>query len=184
MPPVKSRPPYNPMETGIAPICRPAREPDLAAVHALIERAYRGDTARMGWSHEADLLSDPRTDLATLHDCLIDPRSCLLIATIDAAPVGCVLVSDLGRAKAYMGLLSVEPTLQAQGLGRQLIAEAEELARDRFAAHRMMMKVIEKRGELIAYYMRRGYVVTDRGLDFPVSRDPPLFMAELTKPLV
>ena len=35
----------------------PATSADIAELHELIERAYRGDTARAGWSHEADLLN-------------------------------------------------------------------------------------------------------------------------------
>jgi hypothetical protein len=45
------------------------------------------------------------------------------------------------------------------------------------------MTVIEKRGELIAYYERRGYVRSSERRDFPVTVDPPLFMAVLEKPL-
>ena len=33
---------------------------DLAALKTLIESAYRGDSARRGWNHEADLLDDER----------------------------------------------------------------------------------------------------------------------------
>ena len=36
---------------------RAATASDVAALHPLIERAYRGETARAGWTHEADLLS-------------------------------------------------------------------------------------------------------------------------------
>ena len=39
---------------------------DVAALHPLIERAYRGDTAKAGWTHEADLLFDDRT-LSLIH---------------------------------------------------------------------------------------------------------------------
>ena len=45
---------------------RPATLADLPRLHPVVERAYRGDSARQGWTHEADLLSDTRTDLATL----------------------------------------------------------------------------------------------------------------------
>ena len=32
-------------------------------VKALLEAAYRGDSARAGWNHEADILDDERVDL-------------------------------------------------------------------------------------------------------------------------
>lgn len=37
---------------------RPATHADLPALHAVIERADRGDSARQGWTFEADLRSD------------------------------------------------------------------------------------------------------------------------------
>ena len=35
----------------------PGHGDELGALHALIERAYRGDSAKAGWTHEADLLA-------------------------------------------------------------------------------------------------------------------------------
>lgn len=162
---------------------RPATAADLPALHPVIERAYRGDSARQGWTHEADLLSGERTDLETLQGIVADPASRLLMAETGGVPVGCVHVSDLGDDRAYLGLLCIEPGLQAGGLGRQLIAAAETLARETFGARVMTMKVIETRTELIAYYERRGYAPTGRRLDFPIPLDPPFFMTELAKPL-
>ena len=34
----------------------PAQPADLPALHDLVESAYRGDSAKLGWTHEADLL--------------------------------------------------------------------------------------------------------------------------------
>lgn len=152
-------------------------------MHEVIERAYRGDSARQGWSHEADLLSDTRTDRETLEAILANPHSMLLMAETDGVPQGCVQVTDHGGGSAYLGLLCVEPLLQAGGLGRRLIAAAEKTARLHYRAYRITMTVIEQRTELIAYYRRRGYEPTGRRLDFPVLIDPPLFMRELAKPL-
>ncbi|WP_448664483.1 GNAT family N-acetyltransferase [Sphingomonas sp. CJ20] len=165
------------------PTIRPALPTDLPALHRVIERAYRGDSARQGWTHEADLLDDTRTDLETLEAIVADPTTRLLIATEGDAPVGCVQVSDRGAGLAYLGLLCVDPGLQAAGLGRQLIAAAEACARDAFGADRIEMTVIEQRAELIAYYGRRGYRVTGERRDFPVPHDPPYYMTVLVKPL-
>ncbi|MBX9884220.1 MAG: GNAT family N-acetyltransferase, partial [Novosphingobium sp.] len=40
---------------------RIATPADAPAVRALIESGYRGDSARRGWSNEADLLDGDRT---------------------------------------------------------------------------------------------------------------------------
>jgi ribosomal protein S18 acetylase RimI-like enzyme len=165
------------------PIIRLATPADLPRLHPVIERAYRGDAARAGWTHEADLLDGTRTDLATLQAVLANPAERLLIALDEDTVIGCVQVTDRGDGFAYLGLLCIEPTLQAAGLGRRLIDAAETLARETFGAATMEMTVIENRTELIAYYERRGYTRTAERRDFPVAVEPPLFMTVLVKPL-
>ncbi|MBX9897328.1 MAG: GNAT family N-acetyltransferase [Qipengyuania sp.] len=156
---------------------------DLLPLHAVIERAYRGESARLGWSHEADLLSDQRTDLAALLGILADPAQVLLALFERDRPLGCVNVADKGNGLAYLGLLCIEPTRQGERLGRQLLAAAEDHARKAFLCRTIEMTVIEQRRELIAYYERRGWAVTGERRPFPVPLDPPYFMTVLAKPL-
>lgn len=162
---------------------RAARTSDLDALQPVIERAYRGDNARLGWTHEADLLSDPRTDLATLEAIVGSPSQVLLAMFEDDTPLGCVNVADQGAGLAYLGLLCIEPARQGEHLGRQLIAAAETHARDRLACTAIEMTVIDRRVELIAYYVRRGWRVTGEKRDFPIPLDPPFFMEVLVKSL-
>ncbi|MBB3871938.1 GNAT family N-acetyltransferase [Brevundimonas mediterranea] len=150
---------------------RAATLDDVAALHPLIERAYRGDTAKAGWTHEADLLFDTRTSAQELSALIADPDRVILLAHRDGALVGCVQVARVGDDLAYLGMLTVEPTLQASGLGRRLLDAAESEAVARFAARRMEMTVIHRRAELIAWYERRGYRHTGETRPFPV--DPP-----------
>jgi GNAT superfamily N-acetyltransferase len=151
---------------------RPADAIDLPALHALIHRAYRGDSARAGWTHEADLLDGQRTDPAALTDMLADPDQHLLVAEADGALTGCVSVTRKSDGRGYLGLLTVDPVLQAAGLGRRLIAAAEDCARS-FGARAIEMTVIASRGELIAWYERRGYALTGERRPFPL--DDPRF---------
>lgn len=162
---------------------RVATRDDLEALHPVIERAYRGDTARVGWTHEADLLEGDRTSLKVLRAIVDDPSQRLLVAKLNGDTIGCVAVADKDDGLAYLGQLCVEPKLQAGGLGKRLITAAENAARDHFAADRIEMTVIDSRAELIAYYERRGYEVTGEQRDFPIPLDPPLYMTVLEKPL-
>lgn len=164
------------------PTIRPATVDDLPRLHRVVERAYRGDSARLGWTHEADLLSDTRTDLATLAT-LIDGDSRILIALDGDTILGCVNIADRGDGLAYLGLLCVDPQLQARGIGKQLIAAAEATACDSFTATRVEMTVIDRRVELIAWYERHGYTRSGETRPFPVAVDPPLTMVVLVKPL-
>ena len=163
---------------------RVARDPDIAAAHILVESAYRGESAKRGWTHEADLLGGQRTDVAALAEIIADPRQALLLAEENGALIGCVLVVDKGeRAGArigYLGMLTVAPDLQGGGLGRRLLAAAEAHARG-FGADIMEMTVIESRRELIAWYERRGYHDTGRREPFPL--DDPRFGLPKTRDL-
>ena len=161
---------------------RPATREDLPALHPVVERAYRGESARSGWTHEADLITEgERTDLGTLRGLVDSPASRLLIAQNGDTIIGCVNVQDRGGGTAYLGLLCVDPLLQAGGVGRRLTAAAEETARTDFHAERIEMTVIEQRAELIAWYERLGYGRSGERRDFPIAMTPPLYMTVLVK---
>lgn len=160
---------------------RPAEAADLPALHTLIERAYRGESAKAGWTHEADLIEGPRTDMATLAAILADPNALLVLALREGTVVGCVQITRCSPAVSYLGLLAVDPVLQSAGLGRQLLTTAEQEAVRRFGASRTELTVISVRAELIAYYERRGYALTGERRPFPIALDPPLTLVVLEK---
>ena len=165
------------------PEIRAAARADLPGLHPVIEGAYRGILARRGWTHEADLVTGDRTDLATLTAIVDDPASRLLVALDGETPLGCVHVEDRGGDLAYLGLLCIDPRHQSAGLGRRLIDAAESTARTHFSANRIEMTVIDVRAELIAWYERLAYVRTGEHRPFPVPLDPPLRLAVLAKTL-
>lgn len=169
---------------------RPATPDDLEALHALVHAAYRGDSARRGWTHEADLLDGSRIDRGSLLSAISLPGQVVLVAIHGEALSGCVHVTDRGEGLAYLGMLTVDPVLQAKGLGRRLIAAAEAHAFRHFDARRMEMSVIVHRNELIAWYQRRGYQLTGETRPFPATdprfglpRRDDLAFAVLEKPL-
>lgn len=146
---------------------------DIPALHALIESAYRGESARLGWTHEADLLGGQRTDAQALGDIIADDAQVILLAEAGGELHGCVLVADKGEGRSYLGMLAVRPDLQSAGVGATLLAEAEDLARHVLEARTMEMTVIKRRPELIAWYERCGYADTGRETPFPM--DDPRF---------
>lgn len=157
----------------------PADAPDLKL---LLECAYRGDSARRGWNHEADILDDERIAPGEVEDLLDDPAVTMLVARDGVSLVGCVAVTRRDAGLAYLGMLCVRPDLQSAGLGRKLLDAAEDAAREQGIAA-MEMTVIDSRDTLIAWYERRGYARTGESRPFPVPRDPPLTFAVLEKPL-
>lgn len=166
----------------------PATRADIPALLTLIHSAYRGDSSRRGWTHEADLLDGQRTDAAALTETLDDPAQLLLVARDGDRLAGCIALTDK-RGLGYIGLVTVDPERQSGGLGRQLLDAAEDAARTRFAATRCEMTVIDGRDELVAWYRRRGYRLTGERRPFPAT-DPrfgmprkPLEFVVLEKPL-
>ena len=158
---------------------------DIPALHALVEAGYRGESAKQGWTHEADLLGGQRTDVAALTEIMTDPDQAILLAEDDGALIGCVLIADEGARDgeriAYLGMLTVSPRRQARGLGRRLIDAAEAHARA-LGASLMEMTVIKSRTELIDWYARRGYA--DAGREEPFPLDNPRFGLPKTRDLV
>ena len=162
---------------------RTAGPPDLDTLKPLIESAYRGESARAGWSHEAELLTGERIRRSDLAAMLANPRQRILIADGEDSAIGCVSVSAPaadGEA-AYISMLAVAPGLQAGGLGRQLLTAAETCAREVFGAQVAEMTVISQREPLIAYYQRRGYVLGDERRPFPDPAITHLDMVVLTR---
>lgn len=163
---------------------RLAMSADLPALHALIERAYRGDSSRAGWTHEADYLSAPRTSLSEVAAILADPAQTMLVLEEGGALVACVALTDRGDGTVYLGFLTVEPIAQAAGTGRTVLAAAENNARVS-GARQIEMTVVDRRRELIAWYERRGYARTGETRPFPAAliEAVPLAFVVLTKPL-
>ena len=73
---------------------------------------------------------------------------------------GCVYV-ELRGDRAYFGLLSVDPAVQNGGIGKRLIAAAEDHAWCHGCRH-MDIRVVNLRGELPPFYRRLGYVETGK----------------------
>jgi ribosomal protein S18 acetylase RimI-like enzyme len=155
---------------------------DAPALKSLLETAYRGDSARAGWNHEADILDDERITAEELNALLADPAVTILTARNGDALIGCVAVTVKSPALAYLGMLCVLPTLQSGGMGRRLLDAAEDHART-LGISAMEMTVIDSRDALIAWYERRGYAFTGERRPFPVLRDPPVTFVVLEKPL-
>lgn len=156
-------------DAGIA--FRDATTNDIDAIVALVESAYRGDASRVGWTTEADLLGGQRTDPASILGQIQRPRSMMLLAERrraghDVELLACAHVTVEDGA-GYFGMFSVRPGQQNTGIGRAVLAEAERIARVRWAQTTMRMTVIDVRAELIAWYQRRGYRRTGMFKPFP-----------------
>ena len=157
-------------------VIRPGHPEEAAALSELVNSAYRGETSKAGWTTEANLLGGQRTDPEGLAEILRsrtgeddEPGDCqvVLIHTDAAGLACCVHLQRLPDHGAYLGMLTVRPVGQARGLGRALLAAAEQWAAREWGTREIQMTVIAQRTELIAWYERRGYRRTGEHRPFP-----------------
>jgi GNAT superfamily N-acetyltransferase len=71
---------------------------------------------------------------------------------------GCVYAEVRGD-RGYLGLLAVEPALQGRGLGKRLVAAAEDHLK-RVGCRAVDLRVVSARSELLLFYERLGYAPT------------------------
>lgn len=151
---------------------------DIPAINILINSAYRGETSKKGWTTEANLLEGKRTDEQELTELFFNAKNTILKYTEKKQIIGCILLVK-NEQQLYLGMLTVSPELQNSGIGKKLLAEAENHAKT-LGLSSIIMTVISVREELIAWYKRHGYVDTGKREAFPES---VLFSAISKKPL-
>ncbi|GAB3546917.1 GNAT family N-acetyltransferase [Spirosoma fluminis] len=152
-------------------LIRASIEQDIPALNGLVNSAYRGDSSRKGWTTEADLLGGIRTDEDGLRAMLQNPAATILNYEKDGQLLGCVYLEKKAD-ELYLGMLTVSPEAQANGIGKQLLSAAEQVALAQGCQH-VTMTVISQRHELISWYERRGYERTGEVQPFPM--DNPRF---------
>jgi predicted N-acetyltransferase YhbS len=126
---------------------RLATEGDFDAVMRLINTAFQV---------ERFFKAKDRVDAPMLQEYF--NKGVFLLDEEEGQLIGCVFV-ELKGSRAYLGLLSVDPSRQKNGIGRRLMAAAEEFARES-GAHFMDITVVNLRTELPAIYEKLGYSVT------------------------
>jgi GNAT superfamily N-acetyltransferase len=86
-------------------------------------------------------------------------KGAFLLGEDAAGLAGCVYVEVRG-ARSYLGLLSVDPARQNTGLGRWLVAAAEDYSR-KAGCDAMDLRIISPRAEsLLPFYQHLGYIET------------------------
>jgi len=137
---------------------RLATEADFDAVMRLTNTAF--DVERF-------FKTEDRLNPQTLKDYF--SKGSFLLSEENGKLNGSIFV-ELRGARAYFGLLSVDPSQQKSGIGRRLIAAAEEFARES-GAHFMDITVVNLRTELPPIYEKLGYKITGTA-PFPETQMP------------
>ena len=133
---------------------RVATTDDAEAITKLINVAFR--------QAEEFFIDDDRIDVDSVLK-LIDTGE-FLLAEDNRRLVGCVSLEPRGEG-TYLGLLSVDPTIQKSGFGSRLVTSAEQHCRERQSKF-IDILVVSLRLDLLRFYEKRGYVETGT-LPFP-----------------
>ena len=151
-------------------VLRPATGDDLPAIVTLMNAAFRGDdSAQPGWTTEAGYITGVRTTVSLLREEIAKGAQYLLTEE-QGTLKGCVSLHPVSADRWYLGALTVSPTLQNAGFGRELLAASEDYAAQR-GARTIEMTVVNVRDALIAWYKRRGYRLTGETRPFPYGDD-------------
>lgn len=138
---------------------------DANAIAQLVNFAYRPSKGEGGWTHESELVAGNRVSAQQVTDIL--STAPVLVGLIDFEIIACANIVKEGK-EAHIGMLAVAPALQGTGIGKRLLAEAEQYAVTMLNAEKLILIVVSARTELIAFYLRRGYQRTDAILDYPI----------------
>ena len=164
-----ARPLNSRAAAAIAPRLTAARDADIAEIAALMNSAYRGGGADAGWTSEIEYFEGNRTDEAMLREEIAANADAVMLIwrrLSDNALLGCVWLEPEGDRIWYLGSLTIDARAQNTGLGRKLLAAAEDWVRER-RGRAIKMTVINVRDDLLAWYARRGYAPTGETKPFP-----------------
>ena len=150
---------------------RVANDADAEAITVLINRAF---------TVERFFIDGDRLNVAEVRDRL---RSGQFLLLEDSGGLAACAYIELRGARAYLGLLSVDPDRQGQGIGSRMMDAAEEYCRRAGCGH-VDLRVVNLREELPPFYRKRGYVETGTS---PFPEDQPVkitcYFIEMAKAL-
>lgn len=147
---------------------RTASADDASALQQLIQAAFRAEDSRQGWVADMAINSRFTVDIAHIAKTVTEPDSDFLIASNKAGDtVATIAVSRRDPDLARIFMLAVDQRWQQAGLGRQVLAYAEEYCQRTWGVTRLGLDALSTRQELISWYLRRGYLKTGETKPFP-----------------
>lgn len=141
---------------------------DLPNICILVNNAYRGEEAKKGWTFESDFIEgDKRTDEKDMFLLFSNEKAIFLIAKNDKEVITGSVYLEVKNKNLYLGMLSVEPTLQGNGIGKLLVSNAIQYGQS-LGLKKIQIQVIHLRQELILWYEKLGFITSEKILPFEV----------------
>lgn len=158
---------------------------DVPEITALINSAYRGEDSTKGWTSEGHLLEGARINEQMIIAYLDNKDVTILKLTDETNKIIGTVYLELKGSKLYLGMLTVAPHVQNKRVGRVLLEEAENYAKQHHCTV-ITITVISARVELVNWYERRGFIKSGKLQPFPVDANignpkQPLELIEMEK---
>ena len=159
---------------------------DFTKIVALVNIAYRSKILK-GWTSEADLVQGNRINVEQLKT-LVNEAHKIFILKDGERIIGCVQM-NIQQKCCFLGMLTIHPDFQNQGLGKVVLQFAERYAIQHHDVDSFEICVLNQRKLLIQFYQRRGYCITHKKAPYPVDQNvgkpylADLFLLYLTKKL-
>jgi GNAT superfamily N-acetyltransferase len=152
-------------------VFRVANSSDVDSVVSLVNTAFEV---------ERFFIDGDRVSRTDIEERLISGK--FLLAEDGGLALGCVWIKRRGE-RAYVGLLSVNPSRQGTGLGTRLMRAAEEFAREN-GCRFMDLQIVNVRTELPGFYRRLGYLeIGIASFSAAVAPKLPCHFVKMSKPL-
>ena len=137
---------------------RLAKTTDIQNIVVLINTAYRSNR---GWTHEHKMVAGQRINC---------DQVMILLAENHDQIIGCIGLTEFDDS-IEIGSFAIDPDQQNSGYGKQLLDFAEFYIIDTYQKKVIRMSVLNVRTELIAYYERRGYLLTEKIEAYPLDQN-------------
>lgn len=150
---------------------RIATPDDADRIQHLVQSAFRTVDSRQDWTGHAELASNFRIEADEVLANITCPGIVNLVAMVDNNNDGGIMasiqVSKRGTNIGRLSMIAVDDRYQRNGVGRQVLAYAEDYCRRTWCVEKFSLNALSTRKALIEWYMRRGYQKTGETSPFP-----------------
>lgn len=168
---------------------RKVKNNDLEQLVKLINIAYREQSGR-SWTTEKAYVQGDRIGKVQLEQALQQANFELLLGELGNDEIVACIGLSLNDDCIEIGTFAIDPSVQNQGYGRELLNYAELYVVKNYPKIRdLVMHVLDVRTELLAYYQRRGYQITGQKSEYPIEAEVgqpivPIQLIEMKKSLL
>ncbi|CAM9284002.1 N-acetyltransferase domain-containing protein [Acinetobacter pseudolwoffii] len=124
----------------------------------------------MAGTHEHKMVAGQRINRDQVVSLLVQSNVKLFVLENHDQIIGCIGLTEFDDSME-IGSFAIDPDQQNSGYGKQLLDFAESYILETYQKKVIRMSVLNVRTELIAYYQRRGYQLTEKIEAYPLDQN-------------